>query len=290
MLRHQFSAALTFIKNKASSSSFESQLCHLKCCNVSIGNMNFSRKNIPDIMGCMCVVIDEATETYLKTNLKSTGMRPHCFITVNKSTQHRETSQIVMLSYFVDGIRQAYPVDLSPVYVSADGTGGTASELGNLAIKSIIAKLHFDEEDFSYMQERVTDGQYLKGKDFNTSLSQYMPEINNNISINNDYFMPLLWDSAHWVDLIFNKIRKSEAVGKFVSTFIERVSDINLKFHTGKMHSLAEGTAKDIHRPFRKINSIASHSFLSSNFKQIGNILITLPNSIETYRDHEKKR
>ena len=41
-----------------------------------------------------------------------------------------------MLSYAIDGVRQAYRVDLSSVYVSADGTGGTASELGNLTINA----------------------------------------------------------------------------------------------------------------------------------------------------------
>jgi len=286
VLVNHIKAAVTLIKTKAASQCFEEQMCTLKVCGASVGDFGFSRKNLNDIMKCLNIILNNKFETYLKTNLKSTLMRPHLFLTADKSTKHRQTTQIVMLSCVVDGVRQAFPVDLLDVYENSDGTGATMPDLATRSVESIKNNLNFSNDDLNYIQGKAADGQYVRSE-FNKTLidSLCSGEILNQKEV--DYFMPIVWDSAHWIDLIFNKVRDHPETKLFINNFINKISSINKMFHAGKLFTLSEHTASDLKMQFKRVSNVAPHRFLSSNYKLMNNLFDSLPVLIETFRDHK---
>jgi len=286
VLVNHIKAAVTLIKSKAANRCFEEQLCTLKVCGAAVGDFGFSRKNLNDIMQCLNVVLNDKFETFVKTNLKSTLMKPHLFLTADKSTKHRQTTQIIMLSCVVDGVRQAFPIDLIPVYDNCDGTGATMPDLATRSIESIKAILNLSEEDLQYIQGKAADGQYVRSE-FNNTLLTELKAVNNFTESEMEYFMPIIWDSAHWIDLVFNKLREHPETKSFLCNFINKVSSINKMFHAGKLFTLSELTAVDLKMEFKRVSNVASHRFLSSNFKLMKNLFNSLPVLIETFRDHK---
>jgi len=285
MLNHM-RAALNIIKNKSANQSFENELCTLKACGADVGNFGYSRKNLNDILKSINVILNEKFSNYLKNDLQCTSMRPHLFLTADKSTKHRITTQIVMLSCVIDGVRQAFPVDLIDVYDTCDGSAGTMSDLAVRAVSSIKDILNLESSDFNLIQGKAVDGQYIKG-DFNSTVENELHQPLNLSEEENDYFMPIIWDSAHWIDLIFNKVRESENNKEFLNNFIEKISSINKMYHAGKFFALSELTANELKMEFKRIGSVAPHRFLSSNYHLMENLLKVLPVLLETFRDHK---
>ena len=115
----------------------------------------FCRKLFPDIIRAAYFYIQKKFQNFLKTDLPSTGMRPHFSIAVDKSTPLRDTNHAIMLIVPIDGVRQAIPIDAPIVYeINDDGdiSGGSGSDLADQVVNVLAEKIKFDKDDFSYIR------------------------------------------------------------------------------------------------------------------------------------------
>ncbi len=64
--------------------------------------------------------------------------------------------------------------------------------------------LHIKEESLCFAQGKVVDGQYVRGAFVDTINSKIPHEVDNK-----SYWYPVVWDAAHWFDIVFRKMVKS---------------------------------------------------------------------------------
>lgn len=127
----------------------------------------------PDIIRAAYLYIQKKVQAYLKTDLPSTGIRPHFSIAVDKSTPHRDTNHAIMLIVPLNGVRKAIPLDAPLVYdINDDGelSGGSGSDLADQVVDVLSEKLNFDQDDFAYIRSNypflVCKHQQLKKIDY----------------------------------------------------------------------------------------------------------------------------
>ena len=89
-------------------------------------------------------------------------MRPHFFITCDKSTPTHSTNQLIIIYPIVDGERVPIFVGAPLVYDTKDAelTGGTFKELGSKSISALKSCYYMMEEDLSYLVGVTADGAY----------------------------------------------------------------------------------------------------------------------------------
>ena len=107
------------------------------------------------------------------------------------------------------------------------------------------------------MAGKVTDGQYINEgfvERMNNALWEHLPP-----EVQDEFWWPLQWDPAHWLDKVFDKFMDSE----FVSRLLMRTKLFHTLFSYGKMHSVAKATAEEHDLPFRTTISFAKQSFLA---------------------------
>ena len=158
--------------------------------------------------------------------------------------------------------RQAIFLDAQPVYEDSYGTGGTGDELAKKILKDLKRHTGVEDERILSMAGKVTDGQYINEgfvERMNNALWEHLsPEIKD------EFWWPLQWDPAHWLDKVFDKFMDSE----FASCLLMRTKLFHTLFSYGKMHSVAKATAKEHDLPFRTMISFAKQHFLSLSYQQ----------------------
>lgn len=116
----------------------------------------FHRNQFPDIIMAAYHYAIKQTKDFLKKPLKSTGLRPHISLAVDKSTPHRDTNHAILLLLPVEGKRVAMPLDAPLVYSVADETndieGGSGEDLAEQIVNVLEEKLGFKEDDMHYVR------------------------------------------------------------------------------------------------------------------------------------------
>ena len=184
----------------------------------------------------------------------------------------------------VNGERQAIFLDAQPVYEDSYGTGGTGDELAKKILKDLKRHAGVEDERILFMAGKVTDGQYINEgfvERMNNALWEHLPP-----EVQDEFWWPLQWDPAHWLDKVFDKFMDSE----FVSRLLMRTKLFHTLFSYGKMHSVAKATAEEHDLPFRTTISFAKQRFLSSSYQQFVRLENSFAAYVETYRDHDNKQ
>ena len=109
------------------------------------------------------------------------------------------------------------------------------------------------------MQGKVTDSQYINvpfikamNEPIFDVLRKHCTEEDQEILLE-DIWWQCQWDPGHWLDKVFEKFHKSQ----LVSRLLGRVCMFHQLFRHGKMHSVAEVTAKELKLPFHVTLSYA---------------------------------
>jgi len=118
---NQLRTALTVVKTKSAMMHYETLLSFGQQIGGEVGDIGMSRKRMPEILQHIDTYLDEECSKVLRQPLKSTGMPPHFFISVDKSTPRRETNQALLLLFVNEGKRVAFPVSANVVYKTSDG-------------------------------------------------------------------------------------------------------------------------------------------------------------------------
>ena len=127
------------------------------------------------------------------------------------------------------------------------------------------------------------DGQYVNVP-FIDGMNEPVKKLFDNACIQS-FWWPVEWDPAHWLDKVFTKFKDSS----FVDRLLKRVALYHQLFSHGKMHSVAQHTAKDLHLPFRVTNAYAHQRFMSSSYLSLKNLAESLEVYIETFKDHDNR-
>ena len=69
-----------------------------------------------EMMASLEVIIDQRARQWLTTALPSTGLPPHCWLTMDKATPAQVTNQATMIVARHNGIPVAFPVGAPAVY------------------------------------------------------------------------------------------------------------------------------------------------------------------------------
>ena len=191
----------------------------------------------------------------LSTGLKIDDSQYQYYVTGDKSTNHRITNQATLICPVVNGERQAIFLDAQPVYEDSYGTGGTGDELAKKILKDLKRHPGVEDERILFMAGKVTDGQYINEgfvERMNNALWEHLPP-----EVQDEFWWPLQWDPAHWLDKVFDKFMDSE----FVSRLLMRTKLFHTLFSYRKMHSVAKATAEEHDLPFRTTISFAKQRF-----------------------------
>lgn len=140
-------AAIDVIKSKSAAVHFEDRICFAHLVGGNVGGMGHGRKQFPELMDVIEHVVDKRIKLHLERPVDATKFPPHFWITVDKATVHRQTSQAVMIVFMVNGVRQAVPVSAPVVYFTSQASGGveggSAPQLALAALREV--KMHYGE-------------------------------------------------------------------------------------------------------------------------------------------------
>ena len=123
------------VKTKSAAIQYESRVAELFAAGADVGDYGHSRKLFPDMISVACAIIDEKTSDYLSSPHPNTGLRPHFYVTADKSTNLRINNQISLICTAVDWKRQGIPTQLHQVYQTSDGVGGGNATLGEVILE-----------------------------------------------------------------------------------------------------------------------------------------------------------
>ena len=258
---------LQTVKNKSSGESYEIRLAEYHNEGIDIGNIQHSRKQFPDICDALMRAADSSINNHLSSILPATGAPPHCCLTFDKSTIHRETNQAIMVISTNRGKRQAYFIDAPLVYSKEEGdqhlSGGQAQSLAS-QISSALRDILPDVKH-SACVGAVADGQYQGNKFFAALKSEFFPCASS--------FNFIQWDSAHALDLIMKKLSND--------IFMRRISNRASKFHQklgyGKMHSITQSLSEN-HVHYTK--PLSTTRFIASTIDSFQKIASSFPQYI----------
>ena len=135
VISNVFRGAITTLKLGSAATHFETIMSLLACCGAQIGNIGHSRKNFNDILYCLENVINKRANQWLCSPLKSTGIPPHFWATIDKGTPSRITNQAVLIvDRDDDGKPCPIPVAAPEIYNELDD-----ATYGNLAVQMVDA-------------------------------------------------------------------------------------------------------------------------------------------------------
>uniref|UniRef100_A0A1I8HD42 C2H2-type domain-containing protein n=1 Tax=Macrostomum lignano TaxID=282301 RepID=A0A1I8HD42_9PLAT len=187
----------------------------------------------------------------------------------------RTTNQAVMACAFHgDGVRRAYCLGAPDVYSGADASlsGGQATALANSAVTvAKSAGLHLE-----CCGGVAADGQYQTDK-FQTTMQSLLQEAlreadsvesaGTSTDCIDGAFYGVVWDAAHWLNLVVTDIRKSSAP---IQRMIASLNWLHRKIQRGKILVKAYQVAERIHdRRARKTKSFSKTRFVSSSFTMV---------------------
>jgi hypothetical protein len=246
VIQNQLRTAIGVVQSKSAVIHYETRIAELHNAGADVGDFGHSRVLFPQMTVVACSYIDRETQRFLSTNLPSTGLPPHFYTTADKSTNHRESNQVTLACPVVDGKRRGIPLGLTQVYSSSDGSGGHGGELAAAIFSDL--KFHAKVEGLHLMsmQGKVTDSQYVNAP-FVGAMNEPIFEVLRERSdkedqkiILQDIWWECQWDPGHWLDKVFSKFHDSELITRLLG----RVAMFHQLFRHGKMHSIAEVTAK----------------------------------------------
>ncbi|XP_065055039.1 uncharacterized protein LOC135683655 [Rhopilema esculentum] len=293
VVKNQLRTALGVVKSKSAALHYETRLAELYAAGVDVGDYGHSRKLFNAMIKATCNYIDMRTKRFLKMPLPNTGMTPHFYVTADKSTNHRIVNQVTMVCLVVDGARQGIPLSMSPVYFNSEGDTGRGSDLAKAVIDDLKKNAGIEEDQWMQVQGRVTDGQYINtpfvaamNEPIMKAIQTYEDENSVNLShIKDEFWWPVQWDPAHWLDKVFSAHRNTD----FVERLLKRTAQYHQMFKHGKLHTVAKETARELSLPFRVTNSYANQRFMSSSYLSLKNLAISLEAYIESYKDHDNR-
>lgn len=251
---------LQTVKTKAAADHYELKLAEYHEEGIDVGNIQHSRKNFPELCAALSKSADNRIDSYLSTPLPSTGVPPHCVVTFDKSTVHRETNQAIMIISSYQGHRECYLIDAPLVYSKEHGddfvSGGQSSSLATQISTAVVQCL--PNIKLSACVGAVADGQYQNSKFVNAFTKEFFST--------KSEFNFLQWDSAHSIDLVMKKLQKEP--------YLKRISERSSKFHQklglGKMHSITQGMSD---KTVICTKPLATTRFISSTIESFKAIL-----------------
>ena len=156
--------ALHVVQSKGAASHFETTLGLLKACGTDVGDIGHSRMNFNQICRAATLYICKKNVEILMQPLPSTTLPPHFYFTADKATINRKTNQAIILGLMNEGKRVAVPIGAPLVYrgaVEQDGSitmvGGTAAELADAIIDTILQKSGLPADHLSYLTGNYLD-------------------------------------------------------------------------------------------------------------------------------------
>ena len=293
VVQNQIQTAIGVVKTKSAGRSYEERIAELYVAGADVGDYGHSRNLFNDMIKVATAFIDKKTQAFLSEPLPNTGVRPHFYVTADKSTNHKIVNQASMICVVVNGKRKAIPLGVRRVYEDASGSGGKGAELAEKLYQDLSEHVKVSEkhDNLMQMQGKVFDGQYLNEPmmtRLNAPLFEAMlksMQFDSEEDYSTEYWWPTQWDPAHWLDKVFEAFRKES----FISRLISRTNYLHQIFGFGKMHSISKETAKDLNLPYRVTVSFATQRFMSSSYNQFLKLEISLEAYIEAYRDHDNK-
>ena len=163
VVKNLLRTSLGVVKTNSAAIQYESRVAELYAAGADVGDYGHSRKLFPDMISVACAYIDEKTSDYLSSPLPNTGLRPHFYVTADKSSNLRTNNQISLIC-IVDGKRQGIPTQCHQVYQTSDGFGDGNAILGEVILEQISNHFNIKNENIMQMQGKVVDGQYLNDK------------------------------------------------------------------------------------------------------------------------------
>eukprot|EP00112_Aurelia_sp_Birch-Aquarium-sp1_P020714 Seg540.3 transcript_id=Seg540.3/GoldUCD/mRNA.D3Y31 product="hypothetical protein" pseudo=true protein_id=Seg540.3/GoldUCD/D3Y31 len=202
-------SAFSVVKSRSAAQQYPEFVADKAMCGVYCGDFGHSKEEFKNIIAAAENWIDSEVSRALITPIESTGMRPHFFFTLDKGTPGRETNQATMIVFFDKGNRVAIPVGSPAVYKPNENNsqvvGGKSEELAANAIQLIKKRYMLEEDDLSYCQGKVADGQY-QSAGFWAELTRQLPFEFDQLPTLKTFF-GLLWNPGHFSNLAFTDIR-----------------------------------------------------------------------------------
>ena len=109
--------AVQVCKAKSAAIHFETELATSAVMGSDVGDIQHSRKSFPKLLETVAMQIDHEISQSLSMPLPSTGLPPHWWCTMDKSTAGRETNQAIMICPMIEGEMCAVFIDAPRVYL-----------------------------------------------------------------------------------------------------------------------------------------------------------------------------
>ena len=284
-------SAFSVVKSRSAAQQYPEFVADKAMCGVDCGDFGHSKEEFKNILAAAESWIDSEVSRALKTPIESTGMRPHFFFTLDKGTPGRETNQATMIVFFDKGNRVAIPVGSPAVYKpnkdNSQVVGGKAEELAADAIHLIKKRYMLEEEDLSYCQGIVADGQY-QSAGFWAELTRQLPFEFDQLPTLKTFF-GVLWDPGHFSNLAFTDIRdgKRGDSKQFISRLIKRTNVFGTLFHSGKHLAEMHMVAKSLGVRAHLVKSYSVTRFTSSSYSLFESIIEGYSTYIKAFREHQ---
>ncbi|KAF0291653.1 hypothetical protein FJT64_010235 [Amphibalanus amphitrite] len=136
--------AIQVCKARSAAVHFETEVATASVMGSDVGNIQHSRKSFPKLIETVAKPIDHEISEALSAPLPSTGLPPHWWCTMDKSTPGRETNQSIMICPMVHGERCAIFIDAPPMVYSKldeDLKDGKSDELAKQVASTLAAQL-----------------------------------------------------------------------------------------------------------------------------------------------------
>ena len=161
-MSNQLKCALGVVKMKSAALHYEHLIALLHSCGADIGNIGHGRKQLNEMMKAYHAYLKKKINKVLTAPLPSTGIPPHFCTTSDKSTPLRTTNHAIMVLTMVDGKKRGIPVSTPAVYQYKESqlTGGTAVDLAEQVISSLLTEIKLPQANLSYLMAHQADGQY----------------------------------------------------------------------------------------------------------------------------------
>ena len=219
--------AYQMIKNGTPYSQFESQVLLQNLCGMDVGDLNHSRKFVPEFLKSLFEEIHSRAVNFFSHPLESSGVLPPVAVTADLATHHGTNRNFVTVVAVVPGgsdLINAFPV--SSYRVGSKGRSGaelskrTKEELENIGISK------------SQITSTCVDGGLV---------DKFGPNLVKEMEI--DHKVPHHYDLMHKVNRLEVKVLKEKDFA-FVDAVRDTVSRVNYHFKMGNaqsaLHEVAE--------------------------------------------------
>ena len=100
-IKNQLRSTVVVVQTKCAAIHYETKIAELHQAGADVADFGHSRNLFPQMIDVACHYIDRETKEYLRTDLPNTGLPPHYYVSVDKSTNHRVSNQVTMLCSIV---------------------------------------------------------------------------------------------------------------------------------------------------------------------------------------------